>query len=46
MRIADFTIFDVPARVAQVGDLWAPLLDPANRFDLTRFIQAPAGKSR
>lgn len=32
--IADFTIFNVPERVARVDDLWKPLLSSRGRFDL------------
>jgi bifunctional non-homologous end joining protein LigD len=34
LRIEDFTLFDVPARVARLGDLWQGLLQPEGRFDL------------
>jgi bifunctional non-homologous end joining protein LigD len=37
VRIEDFCIRNVPARLAEVGDLWAPLLSPRGRADLTRF---------
>jgi bifunctional non-homologous end joining protein LigD len=37
-RIEDFDIFNVPGRVAEVGDLWAGLLDPARRFDLSQYL--------
>ena len=30
----DFTIFNVPERIARVGDLWKPLLSSRGRFDL------------
>jgi bifunctional non-homologous end joining protein LigD len=33
-EIADFTIFNMPARIAQLGDLWKPLLSSRGRFDL------------
>jgi bifunctional non-homologous end joining protein LigD len=35
-RIEDFRMDNVPARVAKLGDLWAPLNTPRSRFDLTR----------
>jgi bifunctional non-homologous end joining protein LigD len=38
VRIEDFTMSNVPARVARIGDLWAPLLGKRGRFDLTTFI--------
>jgi bifunctional non-homologous end joining protein LigD len=37
-RIEDFDIFNVPGRVAEVGDLWAGLLDPDRRFDLSPYL--------
>jgi bifunctional non-homologous end joining protein LigD len=38
IRIEDFTIRNVPARVAKVGDLWKPLLQPRGRFDLSQYV--------
>ena len=38
VRIEDFTLRNVPARVARLGDLWKPLLPARGRFDLGRFI--------
>jgi bifunctional non-homologous end joining protein LigD len=38
LRIEDFTIRNVPARVRRIGDLWKPLLQVRGRFDLGRFI--------
>jgi bifunctional non-homologous end joining protein LigD len=35
-EIGDFTVFNVPERVARVGDLWKPLLQKRGRFDLAR----------
>jgi bifunctional non-homologous end joining protein LigD len=37
VRIEDFTIRNVPSRVAKLGDLWKPLLRTRGRFDLNRF---------
>jgi bifunctional non-homologous end joining protein LigD len=37
-HIDDFDIFNMPERVRGVGDLWAPLLQPEDRFDLKRFL--------
>jgi len=37
IAIDDFRIDNVPARIARLGDLWAPLLAPRGRFDLRRF---------
>ena len=36
--IDDFRIDNVPARLAKVGDLWAPLRDPKQRFDLAGLL--------
>ena len=37
VRIEDFTMKNVPARVAKVGDLWKPLLQKRGRVNLSRF---------
>ena len=39
IRIEDFRIDNVPARIARRGDLWAPLLAKKDRFDLRRYIR-------
>ena len=38
IRIEDFTVMNVPARVKALGDLWKPLLAKRGRFDLARFM--------
>ena len=38
IRIEDFTVSTVPARVAARGDLWKPLLVSRGRFDLSRYV--------
>jgi bifunctional non-homologous end joining protein LigD len=38
IRIQDFTIRNVPDRVARLGDLWKPLLQKRGRFDMSRFV--------
>jgi bifunctional non-homologous end joining protein LigD len=38
--IDDFHLRNMPARLAAVGDLWAPLLDPAARFDLAPLLRS------
>jgi len=38
VRIEDFTMLNVPARVAKLGDLWKPLLQARGRFDLGAFV--------
>jgi bifunctional non-homologous end joining protein LigD len=39
----DFRMDNVPARVAALGDLWAPLNAPRPRFDLSRLSQNDRG---
>jgi bifunctional non-homologous end joining protein LigD len=39
VKIDDFRIDNVPARVEKLGDLWAPLLAPKGRVDLTPFLK-------
>ena len=39
-RIEDFDVFNMPARIAAVGDLWAPLLAASGRFDLAPLLGA------
>jgi bifunctional non-homologous end joining protein LigD len=36
VEIGDFEVFNVPERIARVGDLWKPLLQKRGRFDLSR----------
>jgi bifunctional non-homologous end joining protein LigD len=38
VRIEDFTVANVPARIRRVGDLWKPLLQARGRFDLGQFV--------
>src|SRR3954467_14495793 len=38
LRIEDFTVSNVPERVAKIGDVWKPLLGKRGRFDLSQFI--------
>ena len=38
VRIEDFTMKNVPARVATLGDLWQPLLTARGCFDLGQFV--------
>ncbi|MCC7417021.1 MAG: non-homologous end-joining DNA ligase [Acidobacteria bacterium] len=40
VRIEDFTIRNVPARIARLGDLWKPLLHKARRVDLAPLMSA------
>jgi len=40
VRIEDFTVKNVPARIAKVGDLWKPLLLSRGRFDLSAFVES------
>lgn len=38
VQIEDFTVANVPARVAALGDLWKPLLAARGRFDLGKYL--------
>ena len=38
VRIEDFTMMNVPARIARAGDLWKPLLQARGRVDLSQFV--------
>ncbi|HEV3139172.1 MAG TPA: non-homologous end-joining DNA ligase [Vicinamibacterales bacterium] len=38
VRIEDFTVRNVPARINEVGDLWKPLLERRGRTDLSRYL--------
>jgi bifunctional non-homologous end joining protein LigD len=38
IRIEDFTVMNVPARVKTLGDLWKPLLAKRGRFDLSQYV--------
>jgi bifunctional non-homologous end joining protein LigD len=38
MRIEDFRLDNVPARIRKVGDLWAPLLAQRGRVRLERSL--------
>jgi len=38
VRIEDFTVKNVPARVAKLGDLWKPLLQARGRVNLSAFV--------
>jgi len=38
IRIEDFTVMNVPKRVAKIGDLWKPLLATRGRFDLRQYL--------
>jgi bifunctional non-homologous end joining protein LigD len=39
VRIEDFTMRNVPGRVAKLGDLWKPLLDARGRFNLRLYVR-------
>jgi bifunctional non-homologous end joining protein LigD len=39
-RIEDFDLRNMPTRIAAVGDLWAPLLEPSGRFDLAPLLKS------
>jgi bifunctional non-homologous end joining protein LigD len=38
IRLEDFTVKNVPARVAKVGDLWKPLVQTRGRVDLSAYV--------
>jgi bifunctional non-homologous end joining protein LigD len=38
LRVEDFTIRNVPGRVAKLGDLWKPMLAARGRFDLAKYL--------
>ena len=38
MKIEDFRIDNVPARLRKLGDLWKPLLAKRGRFDLATVL--------
>jgi bifunctional non-homologous end joining protein LigD len=38
VRIEDFTVKNVPARIARLGDLWKPLLQARGRFNLAQYV--------
>jgi bifunctional non-homologous end joining protein LigD len=38
LRVEDFTMKNVPARLRKIGDLWKPLLEEKNRVDLKSFL--------
>ena len=38
VRIEDFTVRNVPARIKRHGDLWKGLLDARGRFNLSRYM--------
>ena len=46
VRITDFRMDNVPARVARLGDLWSPLNEPRGRFRLEQLLEAAQGASR
>ena len=38
IRIEDFTMMNVPARLKKIGDLWKPLLEEKGRVELKAFL--------
>ena len=38
VRIEDFTMKNVRARIARLGDLWKPLVQARGRFDLSQYV--------
>ncbi len=39
IRIEDFTMMNVPARIARLGDLWKPLVEKRGRFNLSAMFR-------
>ena len=39
IKIEDFRLDNVRKRIAKLGDLWQPLLDPKKRFDLKPYLK-------
>ncbi len=48
VEIDDFTIFNARERIAEVGDLWKPVLAKRGRVDLGAFLQpkSPPAKKK
>jgi bifunctional non-homologous end joining protein LigD len=38
VRMADFTVKNVPQRLRKIGDLWKPLLAERGRVNLGKFL--------
>jgi bifunctional non-homologous end joining protein LigD len=38
IRIEDFTMMNVPARLKKIGELWKPLLEEKGRVELKAFL--------
>ena len=38
VRIEEFSVRNVPARIAKMGDLWKPLLGARGRFNLAEYV--------
>jgi bifunctional non-homologous end joining protein LigD len=45
VRIEDFRLDNVPARIRRTGDLWKPLLEKRRRIDLRTYLDAPPKKA-
>jgi bifunctional non-homologous end joining protein LigD len=45
-EIDDFRLDNVPTRVAELGDLWAPVLAPRDRVRLEKFLGSKAARPR
>jgi bifunctional non-homologous end joining protein LigD len=39
VTVEDFRLDNAPARLAELGDLWAPLVQSRGRFDLERDLR-------
>jgi len=38
IRMEDFTVLNVPARLQKIGDLWKPILVTRKRFNLSKYL--------
>lgn len=43
VETAEFTLTNVPARVAKLGDLWKPLTQKRGRYDLAKLLEGARG---
>ena len=46
VRVEDFRIDNARQRLAEVGDLWKPVVDPKKRFDLMKVFEAARPKKK
>ena len=46
VEIGDFTLFNIRDRVADLGDLWKPVVAKRGRFDLARLFESKPAKAK